>query len=68
MLIEVKTKDEEGNIIFEGKLNRREVGFILQYGINDLINSGVTFQLQKPDDEEDPPLRMNFPNHGEFDD
>lgn len=61
LLIEVKTKDEEGNIIFEGTLNRKEVGFILQYGINDLIGHGVLFQLQEEDDEDDPPLRMKFP-------
>lgn len=61
MHIEVKTKDEEGNIIFEGQLNRNEVGFLLQYAINDLLVSGVEFNLQEDDDDDNPPMRLKFP-------
>lgn len=49
MMIDIKTKDEQGNIIFEGTLNRKEVGFILQYGVNDLLAAGVMFNLDQED-------------------
>jgi hypothetical protein len=41
MLIEVQTKDSEGNIAFQGKLNSREVSFILNIGINYLLANGA---------------------------
>jgi hypothetical protein len=52
MLIDVKAKDEDNNILFEGKLNRNEVGFLLQYAINDLVAAGVQFNLDAEDAEE----------------
>lgn len=64
MLLDVKAKDEDGNILFEGKLNRSEVGFLLQYSINDLMGAGVQFNLQAPDEEE---VRFIFPK-GQMDD
>jgi len=57
-MIDVKAKDEEGNIVLEGKLNRREVSFLLQYAINDLMMAGVQFHLNAPDEDES---RMEFP-------
>jgi hypothetical protein len=68
MKIDVKAKNEEGELIFEGTLNRREVGFLLQYAVNDLMVAGVEFNLQEPDDDDDEPLRMTFPKMGEFND
>lgn len=69
MMLEVKAKTEEGDLIFEGKLNKREVGFLLQYAINDLVAAGVQFHLQQPDEDEDnPALRFQFPKMGEFND
>lgn len=59
MLIDVKAKNEEGDILFEGSLNRREVGFLLQYAIGDLLAAGVQFNMQEPDENE--PLRFKFP-------
>lgn len=41
MIIEVETKDEEGNIAFHGKLNSREVSFVLNVGINYLMANGA---------------------------
>lgn len=62
MQIECKAKDEEGNIIFEGMLNRKEVSFLLQYSINDLMAAGVLFNLDEPDEDDDnPAMRIRFP-------
>lgn len=41
MIIEVETKDEEGNIAFSGKLNSQEVSLVLNVGINYLLANGV---------------------------
>lgn len=49
MFIDVKGRDDDGNVLFEGKLNRAEVGFMLQYAINDLVHAGVQFNLQEED-------------------
>ena len=52
-MVEVKTKNEEtGEIIFEGRLNRREVGFLLNYAINDLMHAGVQFHLDREAEED----------------
>lgn len=41
MIIEVTTKDEQGNIAFNGKLNSKEVSLVLNVGINYLMANGV---------------------------
>ena len=41
MLIEVETRDEEGNVAFHGKLNSTEVSFVLNVGINYLMANGA---------------------------
>ena len=41
MIIEVTTKDTEGNVSFTGKLNAREVTLVLNVGINYLLANGV---------------------------
>jgi hypothetical protein len=62
MKIECKAKDEEGNVLFEGLLNRKEVSFLLQYSINDLMSAGVLFNLDEPDEDDDnPAMRIRFP-------
>jgi len=62
MKIECKAKDEEGNVLFEGLLNRKEVSFLLQYSINDLMSAGVIFNLDEPDEDDDnPAMRIRFP-------
>lgn len=66
MMIDVKTKDDEGNILFEGTLNSREVGFLLQYSINDLMAAGVQFHLQEPDNDGEE-VRIKWPKR-ELDD
>ncbi len=65
MHIDIKTKDEDGNVLFEGKLNRNEVGFLIQYAVNDLIAAGVQFHLDQEEDEDedddDAQMRLEFP-------
>lgn len=41
MQIYVKTEDEDGNVTFEGKLNRQEVELVLNVGINFLMANGA---------------------------
>jgi hypothetical protein len=48
--------------LFEGKLNSKEVSFLMQYAINDLVAAGVMFNLDEPDDDEDNPnMRIKWP-------
>lgn len=57
MKIEVKAEDDEGNLVFEGKLNKKEVSYLLQFGINGLMAMGATFGFEKEDTGE---VRINF--------
>ncbi len=73
MKLRVKSFDEEGNIVIDGYINKREMSFLLNYACNDLLNAGVQFNLDEPydsglddEDAEHQPLRMKFPNHGEM--
>lgn len=53
MHIDVKAKEEDGTIVFEGRLNGKEVGFLLSYAINDLLVAGVEFNMQEPEEDDD---------------
>ncbi len=52
MLIEVTTKDEEGNIAFQGRLNSREATLVLNVGINYLLANGVMPLFTGKEDDE----------------
>ena len=41
MLIEVESKDEDGNMLFHGKLNSEETSYVLNVGINYLLSRGA---------------------------
>lgn len=41
MIIEVENKDEEGNIVFKGTLNKEQVSFLLGVGVNYLMQQGA---------------------------
>lgn len=58
MHIDVKAKDTEGNLLFEGTMNQKELSFCLQYAINDLMAYGVQFNLDQADEGTN---RMTFP-------
>lgn len=64
MLLNVKAKDEEGNILIDGKLNKKEVAYLIQFSINMLLADGVRFNLEEPseDDDGDEQLRLDFDN------
>ena len=73
MKLRVKTQDEEGNVVVDGLVNKRELSFLINYAVNDLLIAGVQFNLDEPydaalddEDAEHQPLRMKFPNHGEM--
>ena len=73
MRIKVTTVDEDGGILFEGYLNKREASFLLYYAVNDLVQAGVQFNLDEPyppeldeEDAEAQPLRLKFPGIGEM--
>lgn len=63
MQIEVKARNDDGEIILEGKLNRNEVSFLIGYAVNDLMHSGVLRNLapQENGDDDDAPSRINVP-------
>lgn len=42
MQIEVQTKDQDGNIVFQGTLTQREVQFVLNIGVNFLLANGAS--------------------------
>ena len=52
MIIEVTTKDKDGNIAFTGKLNSNEVSFVLNVGINYLLANGAMPLFTGKDDDE----------------
>ena len=52
MKIEVTTKDEEGNVAFSGTLNKQEVSFVLNIGINYLMANGALPLFTGKDDDE----------------
>ena len=49
MMFQIKAKDEDGNVKFEGEMNAKEASFLIQYAVNDLIMAGVQFHLEEPD-------------------
>lgn len=61
--IDVRAKEEDGSIIFEGKLNKQETSFLLGYSINELLSAGVQFYLQQaPQNEDgDDVVRIKYP-------
>lgn len=63
MQIDIKTKDSDGNLLFEGQLNRNEVTFLIGYAIQDLLHAGVMFNMTPQDngDDEDAPSRIELP-------
>ena len=70
MKLRVVTRDEDGNVLVDGYINKRELSFLINYGVNDLMQAGVQFNLDEPydaalDDEEAElqPLRMKFPSN-----
>lgn len=51
MIIQLKTLDADGNLVFEGKLNQEEASFVLNVGINYLMAEGAMPSFTGEDDE-----------------
>ncbi len=73
MKLNVRVKDDEGNLVVDGSLNRQEMSFLINYALADLLNAGVMFHLDKPydetiDEEEDDEsqIRLEFPERNEL--
>lgn len=49
MQIKVKTEDQNGNIIFDGVLNKQEIDLVLNIGINFLLANGALELLTDKD-------------------
>jgi hypothetical protein len=60
MKLDVKAKDDDGNIVFEGKLDKAEISFLIQYAINDLMAAGVQFRMEQDEDEDDTQLKFDY--------
>jgi len=52
MKINVQTEDAEGNITFDGTLNKQEVSFVLNVGLNFLMANGAMPLFTGKSDEE----------------
>ena len=60
MRLEVREKNEEtGDIEFAGTLNPKEVSFLVQYALNELVGKGVIFDLTSPDNGD---IRLKVPD------
>ena len=71
MKLKVTGKDENGNVQFEGTINKREATFLLNYAINDLLSARVQFYLDESydpnlddEDADRQPLRIKTPDWG----
>jgi len=71
MKLKVIGKNENGDVIIEGLINKREATFLLNYSVNDLLSAGVQFYLDEPydpllddEDAEKQPLRIKTPDWG----
>ena len=71
MKLKVIGKNENGDVIIEGLINKREATFLLNYSVNDLLSAGVQFYLDEPydpalddEDAEQQPLRIKTPDLG----
>lgn len=53
MEFNIKTEDEDGNIVFEGTLKKNEVEFCLNVGINYLLSIGATPFIREEQESED---------------
>lgn len=52
MKIQIKAQDDEGNTVLEGKLNQKELDYLIQFGINGLMAMGAQFMLSEEDEGE----------------
>ena len=51
MIIEVTSEDKDGNVLFNGKLNKEEISFVLNIGVNYLLATGAEFAFTGAEEE-----------------
>lgn len=56
MIFEIQNKDETGRVIFSGTLNKSEAEFVLNVGLNYLVQQGAAKVVpqEKPDEAPSP--------------
>lgn len=52
MIVQITTHDKDGNVSFDGKLNKNELSFVLNVGINYLMANGALPLFTGKEDEE----------------
>lgn len=52
MIVQITTHDKDGNVAFDGKLNKNELSFVLNVGINYLLANGAMPLFTGKEDEE----------------
>ena len=60
MRLEVKEKNEEGELETVGTLNPKEVSFLVQYAINELMAKGCIFEINKHTETDE--IRITLPD------
>lgn len=50
MNFEIKSKDKDGNVTFEGTANATQASFLMNVGVNYLLQRGVEPMLTKGDE------------------
>jgi len=58
MRLDLKVKNEDGSINFEGSLNRTEITYLIQYAVNSLMVQGALFDLTKEVSEDESRIKM----------
>lgn len=53
MKLKVDFKDENGVTHVKGELTQGEVGFLIQYAVNNLLANGVRFELDRPEQDKE---------------
>jgi len=51
MKLSVDFKDDNGVTHVKGELTKQEVGFLIQYAVNNLLANGVRFELDRPEED-----------------
>lgn len=57
MNLDVKFRDENGDIIVEGKLHNNELSYLVTFAVNNLMAAGVIFNNEQGSDT----VKMKWP-------
>ncbi len=68
MKVELKSHDDDGNVVIQGTLNSKEIAFVMQIGINTLLSHGAMFMLAEASENEEgeEQIRIDVPEGTTF--